>query len=148
MKISRLIVSLLFLAPLLFLSGCQTNPKKQVLATTESQVKIRSIQTRIFESSNKNKVMRSTISTLQDLDFIVDNADLLLGSVSGTKFGKSGASMYQLKMTVSVRPRGEKQMVVRANAQYNLEAIEEPKPYQDFFTALGKSLFLTAQHID
>ena len=92
--------------------------------------------------------MRSAISTLQDLDFIVDNADLLLGSVSGTKFGKSGTKMYQLKMTVSVRPRGGKQMVVRANAQYNLEAIEDPKPYQDFFTALGKSLFLTAQQVD
>lgn len=148
MKINNLILSALISVPLLFLSGCQLNPKKQVLATTESQVKIRSIQTRAFDSDDKNKVMRSTISTLQDLDFIVDNADLILGSVSGTKFGVSGNRAYQLKMTVSVRPRGKTQMIVRANAQYNLEAIEDPKPYQDFFVALGKSLFLTAQNVD
>jgi len=148
MKICNLIFSTLILGSLLSLSGCQLNPEKQVLATNESQVKIRSIQTRIFDSNDKNKVMRSTISTLQDLDFIVDNADLMLGSISGTKFGRSGAAMYQLKMTVSIRPRGQEQMVVRANAQYNLEAIEDPKPYQDFFAALGKSLFLTAQQVD
>ncbi len=148
MKIRRVLLIAAAVVPLITISGCQLNPKKQVLAATESQVQLRSMQTRVFESSDKNKVMRSAISTLQDLDFIVDNADLLLGSVSGTKFGKSGAKMYQLKMTVSVRPRGDKQMVVRANAQYNLEAIEDPKPYQDFFTALGKSLFLTAQQVD
>lgn len=148
MKICKLFISVLILLPLLSTSGCQLNPKKQVLATTESQVKTRSIQTRSFDSNNKNKVMRSVISTLQDLDFLIDNADLVLGSVSGTKFGGSGRSSYQLKMTVSVRPRGESQMLVRANAQYNLEAIEDPKPYQDFFVALGKSLFLTAQNID
>ena len=148
MKIRRVLLIAVAVVPLITISGCQLNPKKQVLAATESQVQLRSMQTRVFESSDKNKVMRSAISTLQDLDFIVDNADLLLGSVSGTKFGKSGTKMYQLKMTVSVRPRGDKQMVVRANAQYNLEAIEDPKPYQDFFTALGKSLFLTAQQVD
>jgi hypothetical protein len=49
-------------------------------------------------------------------------------------------------MTVSVLPRGPGQVLVRANAQFNgIKAIEDPKPYQDFFAALEKSLFLTEQ---
>ena len=128
--------------------GCQSNPEKQILSTNESQVQLRNIQTRAFDTGDKNKVMRSVISTLQDLDFVVDNADLILGTVSGTKFGNSENRLYALKMTVTVRPRSKEQMLVRANAQYNIQAVEDPKPYQDFFAALGKSLFLTAQNID
>ena len=29
-----------------------------------------------------------------------------------------------------------------------IQAVEDPKPYQDFFTALSKSMFLTAQSVD
>jgi hypothetical protein len=39
-------------------------------------------------------------------------------------------------------------MLVRANAQYNVTPVEDPKPYQDFFNSLGKSLFLQAQNVD
>jgi hypothetical protein len=35
-------------------------------------------------------------------------------------------------------------MLVRANAQFNIKPIENPKDYQDFFSSLEKSLFLTA----
>jgi hypothetical protein len=51
-------------------------------------------------------------------------------------------------MTVSVRPRGETQLIVRANAQYNITAVEDPEPYQQFFDALSKAIFLTAQQVD
>ena len=130
------------------LSGCQTNPNKQLLATDKSQVQLRSIQTRAFDTSDKAMVLRSVISTLQDLGFVLDNADLVLGSVSGTKFGKHEYVAYQLKITVTVRKRGPKQVLVRANAQYNIQEVNDPKPYQDFFTSLEKSLFLTANNID
>jgi hypothetical protein len=79
---------------------------------------------------------------LQDLGFIIDRADATLGSVSATKLDS-----YLLKITVTVRPRGE-QMLVRANAQYNITPVEDPKPYQDFFSSLSKSLFLQAQNVD
>ena len=51
-------------------------------------------------------------------------------------------------MTVSVRAKGKEQTIVRANAQFNVTPVEDPKPYQDFFNSLGKSLFLQAQEVD
>jgi hypothetical protein len=125
------------------LSGCVATMKEQVLDSgSESQLQQRSYQTRAFDTTNKQKVLRATISTLQDLGFVIDRADATLGSVSATKL-----DVYLLKITVSVRPRGE-QMIVRANAQYNLTPVQDPKPYQDFFSSLSKSLFLQAQQVD
>ena len=83
------------------------------------------------------------MATLQDLSFVLDKADAILGTVSGTKLDG-----YQLRMTVTVRPRGDTQMLVRANAQYNIIAVEEPEPYQHFFSALEKAMFLTAHEVD
>ena len=88
-------------------------------------------------------MLRNVIATLQDLGFVVDKADEDLGAITGTKLNG-----YRIRMTVVVRPRGETQLLVRANAHYNLEPIEDPRPYQDFFVALEKSLFLTAHNVD
>lgn len=125
------------------LSSCQTSSKTQVLASDESQVALRQIQTRAFDTTDGQKTLRTVIATLQDLGFVVDKADNDLGTVSATKLDG-----YALRMTVTVRPRGETQLLVRANAQYNVKAVEDPEPYQQFFAALEKSLFLAAQQVD
>jgi hypothetical protein len=121
--------------------GCASS-KDQVLASG-SQVQLRSYQTRAFDTTDKKTTLRSVIATLQDLGFVMDKADETLGTVSATKM-----SGYLIRMTVTVRPRGATQMLVRANAQYQNEAIESPEPYQDFFVALQKAMFLTAQQVD
>lgn len=126
----------------IILASCAPTTK-QVLATSESQVKLRVIQTRAFDTTDKDKMLRTVIATLQDLGFVVDKADNVLGTVSGTKLDR-----YALRMTISVRPRGETQTLVRANAQYNIRAVEDPEPYQQFFNALSKSIFLTAHQVD
>lgn len=122
-----------------FLVGCATTNQHVFDSNSESQLQKRSYQSRTFDTPDKEKVLRGVISTLQDLGFVIDRADLMLGSISGTKL-----DVNQIKVTVSVRPKGEGQMVVRANAQFNVSAIEDPKHYQDFFNSLEKSLFLTA----
>jgi hypothetical protein len=127
---------------LIMLASCAPSTK-QVLATKGSQVKLRAIQTRAFDTTDKIKMLRTVIATLQDLGFVVDKADDVLGAVSGTKL-----EGYALRMTVSVRPRGETQLLVRANAQYNLMAVEDPEPYQQFYDALSKAIFLTAHQVD
>jgi hypothetical protein len=124
------------------LAGCAPSTEV-IMGSDQSAVQLRSYQQRAFDTADKTQTLRSVISTLQDLSFVVDKADLDLGTVSATKL-----SGYQVRMTVTVRPRGTNQMLVRANAQYMDKAVEDPKPYQDFFTALEKSMFLTAHQVD
>ena len=104
---SALMVSVMLLA------GC-TSSTQSALGTDESQVRMRSIQSRAFDTRDKNVTLRTAIATLQDLGFVIDKADDVLGTVSATKM-----SGYTVRMTVTVRPRGETQMLVRANAQWN-----------------------------
>lgn len=128
---------------ILCFGGCATTANK-AFEMNDSQVKLRSIQTRAFDTTDKKKMMQTVISAMQDLDFVIDKADLVLGSVTGTKF----LGYAVVSMTVTVRERGEKQLMVRANAQYGIKAVDDPQTYQDFFTTLEKALFLTAQQVD
>lgn len=123
-------------------TACASPPSKEVFAGG-SQVELRSYQTRAFDTTDRELMLRSIIATLQDLGFVIDEADDSLAIVSATKL-----SGYRIRMTVTVRDRGETQLLVRASAQYNLEPIEDPLPYQDFFASLSKSVFLTAHEVD
>lgn len=128
---------------LLALAGCQMDSRDQLLASSESQVALRSIQTRVFDTTDREITLRTAIGTLQDLGFVIDEADAELGAVSATKLDR-----YRLRMTVTVRPRGQTQTLVRANAQYQDREVTDPEPYQHFFVALEKAMFLTAHQVD
>jgi hypothetical protein len=123
-------------------AACEMSPPKPVLEG-ESQVALRSIQTRSFETADKEQTLRTVIATLQDLGFVIDKADATLGAVSATKLDG-----YELRMTVTVRNKTTEEMLVRASAQYQMEPIDDPAPYQDFFTALEKSMFLAMHKVD
>ena len=145
-KRSILIISVLLL------SACETTSSRLLdSSVNKSAVELRSIQARAFDTKDQNKTLRTIIATLQDLSFVIDKADMELGSVSATKldstnqgFGNVG---YALRMTVSARPVGNR-TVIRANAQFNITPVVEPKPYQDFFVALEKAMFLTAHQVE
>ena len=149
MKISGILM--VVIATLIAFSGC-TSSKEQLMKMDESQVKLRSMQTRAFDSTEKDKMLRTVISTLQDLGYIVNEANEVIGTVSARtthiKYKFLDKKKYPLLITVTVRPRGETQLLVRANAQYNQKAVENPLVYQNFFTVLGKSIFLTAHEVD
>ncbi len=142
MKCAQLNLILSALLLLAFVVGCGSS-KKQLLAVGESQVQLRSIQSRVFDTTDREKMLRTIMATLQDLGFVIDDADETLGSVSATKLDR-----YALRMTVTIRPRGQTQTIVRASAQYQMRAVEDPEPYQQFFDALGKAMFLTAHEVD
>lgn len=134
------VLSVICLSPL---PACQSPSRNKLLAMEESQVKLRSIQSRVFDTTDFESTLRTIMATLQDLGFVIDDADETLGSVSATKLDR-----YALRMTVTVRPRGETQLLVRANAQYNLQAVEDPEPYQQFYQSLSKAMFLAAHQVD
>ena len=140
-KKQELIYFLPAILSLIIFQGCAT-PKEQLLGA-EEQVKLRSMQSRAFDTTDKQKTLRTVIATMQDLGFVIDKADETLGTVSGTKLDG-----YALRLTVSVRPKGESQLVVRATAQFNITAVEDPVPYQNFFTSLERAMFLTAHAIE
>jgi hypothetical protein len=139
---ARLIVVTGVLLSALGFLGCATT-QSRLLDSNQSQLQLRSFQSRAFDTVDKVTTLRSIIATLQDLGFVVDKADDVLGTVSATKL-----NYYSLRITVSVRPRGTTQLLVRANAEYGNQPVTDPVPYQDFFAALAKSMFLTAHEVD
>ncbi len=142
-KLTGLVGSLVFLGALGLVCGC-ANTQKRAFETKESQVRLRSIQTRAFDTTDKKKMMQTVVGTMQDLDFVIDKADFILGSITGTKYLRYKVVM----LTVTVRARGQKQLLVRANAQHGIKSVDDPQTYQDFFVALGKAIFLTAHQVD
>lgn len=136
----RKVAAILLTTPL---AACLADSRSEILATDKSQVQLRAIQTRAFDTTDRVAVFRATIATLQDLGFIIDNADDTLGTVSATKLAG-----YVMRMTVTARPHGPNQTAVRASAQYGINAVSDPAPYQQFFAALQKALFLSANQVD
>ena len=123
------------------LLGCAT-PTRQLAKMDTSQLNLRSMQTRAFDTTDKKKALRSVISALQDFDFLIDEINQDLGLVSATR------GFDRLQITVTVRLNGETQVLVRANMEYNRKGVEDPSAYQSFFTHLEKSMFLTAHEVD
>lgn len=125
--------------------GCATpEPSQDLLAPTEAQMKIRSVQTRTFDVKDRQAAMRAVIAALQDLGFIIERANEPLGLVTAARFAEP--NFYDVVgVTVTVRPETNGRIMIRANAIYNNKPIEDPKVYQNFFATLERSLFVTKQ---
>ena len=149
MKIHREVAATILV--IVVFCGC-TSSKKHLLKMEESQVKLRSMQTRAFDTTRKDKMLRTVIYALQDLGYIVHEVNEVIGTVSaGTtdiKYKLFSKKKLPLLITVTVRPRGETQLLVQANAQFNDKAVGNPLVYQNFFNVLEKSIYLSAHEVD
>jgi hypothetical protein len=137
---------LLMVASLL-LYGCSTpETPKDLLAPTDAQLKIRSIQTRTFDVKDRNAAIRGVIASLQDLGFIIERANEPLGLVTAARFAEPNYyDVISVTVTVTVRQDTKDRLTIRANAIYNNKPIDDPKVYQNFFASLERSLFLTKE---
>ncbi len=184
---TRGVVGAAFLCALL-IQGCspyesrhlnQWNSREQIWLSETSQLKVRAAQTRVFDTTDRRRMFEAIISTMQDLDFIVEVLDEELGIISGKKFiaieqpygtdpsyllyrpdtlllltrnfhtwGPFWHRSNLVRFTATIRTRGESQLVVRASAQFYLQPVEEPGPYQQFFRALEQALFLHGRPVE
>ena len=128
---------------LVLLAAC-VSTQKRLLDSDSGQLQTRSIQTRAFDSTDRERILRTAMGTLQDFGFVIDAGDVGLGAVTGVK--RVGSDV--MRITVSVRARGETQTSVRANCQIGNEPVKDPVSYQRFFAALSKAIYLEAHQID
>lgn len=135
------LAALIAVVPLV--AACQMDSRQQVLATTNSQAAQRAISTRYFDTEDRARVFQGVLSALQDLGFVVDRADPVLGTVSATRFGGG-----LVRFTVTVRPGGANRTIVRASGQLNQTELSDPAPFQRFYEALSQALFLQANELD
>jgi hypothetical protein len=141
----RAVWGVIVLTGALFLHGCAApEPTQDLLAPTEAQMKIRSVQTRTFDVKDRQLAMRGVIAALQDLGFIIERANEPLGLVTAARFAEP--NYYDIVgVTVTVRQQEAGRMMIRANAIYNNKPVEDPKVYQNFFATLERSLFITRE---
>ena len=126
----------------LFSAACSApKPSANLLAPSEAQTKMRAIQSRTFELSDRLVALRGVMAVLQDLGFVIERANEELGLVTGAKFAEPNY-LDVVAITVTVRPQEGGKFLVRVNAIYNNKPIEDPEVYQNFFAALERSLFV------
>jgi hypothetical protein len=64
----------------------QSDARTQIWLSEESQVKVRSAQTRVFDTNNRQQMLQAIVMTLQDLNCKIDVLDEELGIVSAKKY--------------------------------------------------------------
>jgi hypothetical protein len=76
---------------------------------------------------------------------VYDDESLLIFTKTYRTWGPFWHRSDLVRLTVTVRPRNESQLIVRASGQFYLRAVEEPEPYQAFFRTVEQALFLESQ---
>ena len=110
-------------------------PREAIFEDAARQQQLRSIQTHSFAAEDRIKTLRAVIVTLQDLDFVINQADSRLGFVSATKLNG-----YRLDISVLTDDSSHGRMLVRASFAAGLQPVKDDS-YQEFFTSLQKNLF-------
>ncbi len=64
----------------------QSDARTQTWLSEESQVKVRAMQTRVFDTPNRQKLLQAIVMTLQDLHCTIEVLDEELGIVSAKKY--------------------------------------------------------------
>jgi len=137
------VAAALVVALLSGVGGCASPPPEPVnlLAPTEEQMKIRNLQTRVFDVSDRRAAIRGVIQALQDLGFIIERANEPLGIVTAARFAEP--NFYDVVgVTVTIRASSETQMTIRVNAIFNNQPITDPEVYRNFFATLERSFFI------
>ena len=105
----------------------------------ERQVRVQKMQTRVFNTNDRILLIRGVIAAMQDLNFIIDNANIDQGIITAKRFGH-----YTIEMMVTIQPISDKQILIHGIARYDLKTLEDPLLYEQFFSSLQDSVNLDA----
>jgi ribosomal protein S8 len=176
------IFTICFCASMLIYSGCGAVDATAGAAGSlfkkkpkvKSQLEMRQMQTREFETSETTMVLQAMLNVLQDEGYIVQQVNSDIGFFNATKvmdtedtfaktwgtfwWGPSGQWIENtvIDCTANVSQFGEKTRV-RTNFQLKqmnnkggvdkVQTMDDPKFYQDFFTKVDKGIFLEKEQI-
>jgi hypothetical protein len=151
--------------------GCvHKNPDEPAM----TQLQIREIETREFDTKDAKLVMKSMMNVFQDEGFVVKNVVLDLGLISAEKnldIENKGQAVLST-MVAGANARWAKQQSVEASANISefgdkirvrvtfqtkkidnlgnpisVEKVTNPKLYQEFFDKIGKGIFIQQENI-
>lgn len=170
-------ISLVFILASLTLLACQKGIPREALMFTPESLADRQLQTRVFETDNEGKLLEASAAVLQDLGFTIDESEVKCGVIvcskdrNVTEFYDVGLSIIaslffidyeyatrqKVLASLVTRPLEEDRIAVRITFQHLVwdtkkeliknERINEPEIYQEFFSKLSKSVFLTVHEI-
>ena len=172
------ILAICFCAGLVFYSGCgvvdSIGSIFEEKHMPKSQLEIRQMQTREYETDDTFMVMKAMLNVLQDDDFIIKQANTDLGFFNATKevdhedsfakiwglFWWGPVAQYTecaiIDCTANVSQFGEKTRV-RTNFQIKymnnkggvekVHTLDDLKFYQEFFSKVDKGIFIEKEKI-
>lgn len=158
------------LAAVGLIAGCASNgeghPKPM------SQLEMRNLQTRAYETKDTRMVMKAVVNVLQDQGFIVKHADMNLGLLTAEKWSdiiqpkkevkrakKKGTVLPKnlvLECTANVSEHGnqsrvrvtfQKKLLDPAGGVMQATVVNDPAFYQRFFADVGKGVFLQQEGV-
>lgn len=124
---------LLCTALLLIWPACASAGKSESFASPEEVLALREIQTRRFEAEDPVRLLKAAMAAMQDLQFVIDDAEPALGLAVGTSLARGS----RVQVSVFVRPVGDDRYSVRASVHRGPFRVDEPRVYRDFFDAIG-----------
>jgi len=172
-------MTICFCVMLLMVSGCgSANIPGMVLdkkAPQKTQLEIRQMQTRTYQTNDIPLVMKAMLNVLQDDDFIIEQVNMDLGFFNaqkeidvedaGEKFWQTfwwgkGYATYKknqiIDVTANVSEFGE-EMRVRVNFRVKVmnnkggveivRQVDDPEYYQKFFSKVDKGIFIEKEEI-
>lgn len=139
-----------------------------------SQIEVREMQTRVFETNDCEMAIKALLNVLQDDDFIIEQVNVDMGFFNASKeanaedafekawdtFWWGGMATYKknsiVDCTANVSKFGER-VKVRANFRIKfmnnrggveyVNQIDDPKFYQAFFSKVDKGIFIEKENI-
>jgi len=161
----------------LALTSCSSRVPREVLTLRAASLELRQRSSRVFDTADEPRVLSACAGLLQDLGFVIDNSEPELGLILASKDRTAreggqvaGKVLYALlfrrdlpidhhqkfRASIVTHPRGGG-TVVRVTFQRivwddrgqisRMEALDNPRTFQDFFDKLARALFLEAHSI-